>query len=139
MLFGSLGTFIRRCASVAILTAIASVFFVLSCHGESLQFSAYPGFHAASQSCEEHHVLQSGETHTEKSMFDGITIPNEKIFLAVVLVAVFFSLYPKFSEQFNRSVKVAFVHNQRKRWVWARHTPFSSSTFFPYFAAQRDQ
>ncbi len=128
----------RRYASLAILASIASVFFVLSCYGKSLQSSTYPGFHTSSQSCEKQHVLQSGETHAENSMFDGITMPNEKTFLAVAFVVIFFSLFPKLSEQFNRSVKVAFIHNQRKRWVWSRNLPFSSVGFFPYFAALRD-
>lgn len=138
MVFGGFGTYLRQFASLAILVAIAAMLVVLSCHGESLQFSTYPTFHPVSQSCEEEHTLQAGEVRTETSVFGKISIPGGKIFLAVAFGLTFFSLYPKSDERFTQVVKVMLVHNQRKRWIWARNLPFSSSGFFPYFAAVRD-
>lgn len=127
----------RRLTSLAILVTIASMFLILSCHGESLQFNQGFGYHPAPDSCEEH-IIQPGDLHTDKSIFDGVSIPGWKVLIAAVFVAAIFTLFPKLPERYSRHARIALDYHQRKRWVWARHTPFSSSSFFPYFAAQRD-
>lgn len=138
MVIRSIIKHLRRLTSLAILVTIASMFLILSCHGESIQFNQGFGYHPAPDSCEEH-IIQPGDVHTDKSIFDGISIPEGKTLIVALVVATFFVLYPKLPERYSRLTKVALIYHQRKRWVWARHTPFSSSAFFPYFAAQRDQ
>lgn len=129
--------FLQRLGSVAILAALAFMFVVVSCHGKAVQFDAGFGYHPVPDSCEEH-VLTAGEAHTEKSLFDSITLPELKILLAVLVIAAFTVVFPKLPERYSSQTKNALVYHQRKRWVWARNLPFSSVGFFPYFAAVRD-
>lgn len=138
MVIRSIFQHFRRFISLAILITIASMFLVLSCHGESVQFNQGFGYHPNPDSCEEH-ISQPRDVHTDKSIFDGVSIPDGKALIAALFVAVAFSLFPKLPERYSRPARIALNYHQRKRWVWARHTPFSSSAFFPYFAAQRDQ
>lgn len=129
---------LRHFTSLAILVTIASMFLILSCHCEPFQFNQGFGYYSSANSCEEH-TLQSGNPHADKGIFDEVSFPERKVLIAALVVAVFLMVYPKLSERYNNQSKVALLYHQRKRWVWARHTPFSSSTFFPYFAATRDQ
>lgn len=129
--------YLRRSVSLAVLAAIGTLFVVLSCHGGSLQFSAAQGFHLPSQSCEEH-TLDSVTPHAEKSIFSMATREDGKFFPVVVLVVAFFLLAARPHDPHKHSVKMALASNQQKRWVWSKNLPFSSLSFFPYFAAQRD-
>lgn len=129
---------VRRLASLAILVTIALMFLILSCHGGPLQFNQGFGYSPVGNTCEEHSV-QSNDTHTAASIFDGVNIPDRKVFIFAIVFALAFTVLLPLSERYSRTARIAFRYHQRKRWVWARHTPFSSSTFLPYFAAQRDQ
>lgn len=137
MVIWSIVEHLCRLTSFAILVMIALMFLVLSCHGESLQFNQGFGYHLAPDLCEEH-IIQSGDLHTDKSIFDGVSIPSWKVLIVAIFIAAIFTIFPKLSERYSRLARIAIDYHQRKRWVWARHTPFSSSTFFPYFAATRD-
>ena len=137
MVLESFKEYIRRYGSLAILAAIAAMFVILSCHGKSIQFIQGFGYHPSPESCEEH-ISQPGDVHRDKSIFDGVNIPEEKALIIALVLAVFLVLFPKLPERYDHQSKIAQIYHQRKRWVWARHTPFSSSTFFPYFAAVRD-
>ncbi len=122
---------------MAILMAVAGMFVVLSCYGESMQFNNGFGFHQSSQSCEEH-ISQPGDVHTDKCIFDGVVLPEGNSFAAALLIVAFFVLFPTFPERYNRSTKISRIYNRLKRWVWAKNLPFSFLGFFPYFAAIRD-
>ena len=137
MVIPSIPEYFRYFISFAILVAIVSMFLVLSCHSESIQFNNGFGYHPSPDSCEEH-IGQPRDVHTNKSIFDSVSLPEGKALIAAIFVATFFFLFPTLPERYNRSARIALNYHQRKRWVWARHTPFSSTAFFPYLAAQRD-
>lgn len=129
-----------RCfTSLVILAIIASMFVIFSCGGGPVQFNQSFGYHPTPDSCEEHHLSQSADAQTIKGIFDGVSVPDGKVFLAAIFVAIFFSIFPALPERYNARARIALHYHRHKRWVWARHTPFSSSAFFPYFAATRDQ
>ncbi len=128
---------LRRVASLAILTAIAGMLVVLSCHVTSLQFAQSAIVQAPSLSCEEHQI-HPGAVSIEKSIFDAVLLPGNEIFFVVAAVIVAVAHFPRNDRQGTRAVQVIFSQNKRKRWIWARRLPFFSIGFLPYFFAQRD-
>ncbi len=126
-----------RIASTTVLSAIMAMFIVLSCHGESIQFRLSPVIASHSQSCNEH-VLQPGEIQTPKNIFAGVILPENSITFAILFLVSLAFFFPKLVDRYTEHVKCILAANQRKRWIWSRHLPFSSLRFSPYFAAQRD-
>lgn len=120
---------------------VFSVFLLLSFAAFVLSTACHPidyrtiTVHETDQCCSEQHELKN-VVPTHLTAFDDAVLPGNPLGIAVILLAVVFTLTCPKAES-GKPLVVKF-RERYLRWVWARSFPFSfQGAFLPYFFATR--